>query len=174
MVGCRQAPLPETDRGAGYNQRMSRWKRLVRVFGTPALGFLLFAVTVGGTLLWYRSQPRSWDGAEGGWPARALNPRLTQDSLDLQVGDWIVWREATRVEPGRAGLPGQVREESAPPLVVAPGMKGKVVGLDDGSPSEDARRPRPAFLRPTVALVELEDGRLVKIRPGMPFEKVPR
>jgi len=42
-----------------------------------------------------------------------------KDSLNLKVGDWIIWRdEAIETEDG--------------PTFASPGMKGKVISLHDG------------------------------------------
>ncbi len=69
-----------------------------------------------------------------------MNPWQKQ-SLNLEVGDFIIWQdEAVEVE-GR-------------PALVAPGMKGKVLSLHDGF-HLDVARVAPI---PPRAMVQFENG----------------
>ena len=47
-----------------------------------------------------------------------LNP-YQKETLNLQIGDWIIWQDEAIEREGR-------------PALVAPGMKGKVLSLHDG------------------------------------------
>jgi len=44
---------------------------------------------------------------------------LAEDSLDLQVGDQIIWQ-------------GEEIKSEGGPAIVSPGMKGQVISLHDG------------------------------------------
>ena len=47
-----------------------------------------------------------------------MNP-WQKESLNLEVGDWIIWQD-------------EAVEAEGQPAVVSPGMKGKVLSLHDG------------------------------------------
>jgi len=66
---------------------------------------------------------------------------LAEDSLDLQVGDQIIWQDA------------EIKEEDGPALV-SPGMKGKVISLHDGFHMDLVQGGSV----PPKALVEFESG----------------
>ncbi len=73
-----------------------------------------------------------------------------QESLNLKVGDWIIWRgEAIEVE-GQAAL-------------VSPGIKGKVISLHDGF-HLDVTQGDPI---PPKAIVQFENGMTLIVDEGM-------
>ncbi len=77
-----------------------------------------------------------------------------KESLNLQVGDWIIWQdEAIEVE-------GQ-------PAVVEPGMKGKVLSLHDGF-HLDVAQVAPI---PPKAIVQFENVSLM-VDERMKWERV--
>ncbi len=78
-----------------------------------------------------------------------------KESLNLEVGDWIIWQdEAIEVE-------GQ-------PALVAPGMKGKVISLHDGF-HLDVTQVKPI---PPKAMVQFENGMRLRVDERMKWERV--
>ncbi len=78
-----------------------------------------------------------------------------KESLNLQVGDWIIWQdEAIEVE-------GQ-------PAVVTPGMKGKVLSLHGGF-HLDMLQGEPI---PPKAIVQFDSGITLMVDERMKWEKV--
>jgi len=78
-----------------------------------------------------------------------------KESLNLQVGDWIIWQdEAIEVE-------GQ-------PAVVTPGMKGKVLSLHDGFHLDVVQ----GDAIPAKAVVQLENGMRLMVDRRMKWEKM--
>ena len=70
-----------------------------------------------------------------------------KETLGLQVGDWIIWRdEAIETEGG--------------PALVSPGMKGKVISLHDGFHMNLIQGGSV----PPKALVEFENGMRLMVR----------
>jgi len=78
-----------------------------------------------------------------------------KETLNLKVGDWIIWRdEAIELE-------GQ-------PAVVTPGMKGKVLSLHDGF-HLDVVQVKPI---PPRAIVQFENGMRLMVDERMKWEGV--
>jgi len=83
-----------------------------------------------------------------------MNP-YQKETLNLQIGDWIIWQdEAVEVE-GR-------------PALVAPGMKGKVLSLHDGF-HLDVAEVAPI---PPRAMVQFENGMRLMVDERMKWERV--
>jgi hypothetical protein len=80
--------------------------------------------------------------------------RWRKESLGLQVGDWIVWRDEAVEAEGR-------------PALVAPGMKGKVLSLHDGF-HLDVPEVAPI---PPKAIVQFENGLRLMVDERMKWEK---
>jgi hypothetical protein len=79
-----------------------------------------------------------------------------KETLDLQVGDLIIWQdEAVEVE-------GQ-------PAVVTPGMKGKVISLHDGFNLDVTQGANPS--RPK-AIVQFESGITLMVDERMKWERI--
>ena len=105
-----------------------------------------------------------WDASQGKWieigpdhphglpyePGQAAN-----ESLDLKVGDWIVWEDA------------EIKSENGP-AIVSPGMKGQVISLHDGFHLDVIE----GGAIPASALVEFESGENLLIDKMMKLEKV--
>ncbi len=78
-----------------------------------------------------------------------------KETLNLEVGDFIIWKdEAIEVE-------GQ-------PALVAPGMKGEVLSLDDGF-HLDVAEVAPI---PPRAMVQFENGMTLMVDERMRWERV--
>ncbi len=78
-----------------------------------------------------------------------------KETLGLQVGDWIVWRdEAIEKEHGVA--------------LVSPGMKGKVLSFHDGF-NLDVAEVAPI---PPRAMVQFENGMRLMVDERMKWERV--
>ena len=83
-----------------------------------------------------------------------MNP-WQKETLGLQVGDWIIWRdEAVEVE-------GQ-------PAVVTPGMRGKVISLHDGFHLDVVQGDSI----PLKAMVQFETGMRLMVDERMRWERV--
>ncbi len=83
-----------------------------------------------------------------------MNP-WQQQTLNLKVGDWIVWRdEAIESEDG--------------PAVLSPGMKGKVISLHDGFHLDVVQRDAI----PPKAVVQFENGMTLMVDERMKWERV--
>ncbi len=78
-----------------------------------------------------------------------------KDSLNLQVGDWIIWQDA------------EIKDEDGP-AIVSPGMKGKVISLHDGFQMDLIQGGNV----PPKALVQFESGENLLIDQRMKWEKV--
>jgi hypothetical protein len=78
-----------------------------------------------------------------------------KESLGLQVGDWIVWRD-------------EAVEAAGQPAIVAPGMKGKVLSLHDGF-HLDVAEVAPI---PPRARVQFESGMALMVDEWMKWERV--
>ena len=76
-----------------------------------------------------------------------------KETLGLQVGDWIVWRD-------------EAVEAEGKPALVAPGMKGKVLSLHDGFHLDVA----DVKLIPPKAIVQFENITLM-VDERMKWEK---
>ena len=80
---------------------------------------------------------------------------LQKESLNLKVGDWIIWQdEAIEVE-------GQ-------PAVVTPGMRGEVISLHDGF-HLDVAQVEPI---PPKARVQFESGMALMVDQRMKWERL--
>lgn len=78
-----------------------------------------------------------------------------KETLNLKVGDTIIWRdEAIKLE-------GQ-------PALVAPGMKGEVISLHDGF-HLDVAQVKPI---PPKAIVQFETGMRLMVDERMKWERV--
>ena len=78
-----------------------------------------------------------------------------EESLNLKVGDWIVWQDAKIKSEGN-------------PAVVSPGMKGQVISLHEGAHLHVVgRRAVPA-----TALVQFESGASLLVDKSMKWDKV--
>jgi len=77
-----------------------------------------------------------------------------KETLGLQVGDWIVWRDEA------------VEAEGQPPIV-APGMKGEVLSLHEGF-HLDVAEVAPI---PPRAMVQFENGMRLMVDERMKWEK---
>jgi len=80
---------------------------------------------------------------------------LAEDSLNLQVGDQIIWQDA------------EIKEEGEPAFV-SPGMKGKVISLHDGFHMDLVQGGSV----PPKALVQFESGESLLVNSSMKWEKV--
>ncbi len=83
-----------------------------------------------------------------------MNP-WQQQFLNLQVGDWIIWR-------------GEAIELEGQPAVVTPGMKGKVLSLHDGFHMDLIQGGSV----PPKILVEFENGMRLMVDGRMKWERV--
>ncbi len=83
-----------------------------------------------------------------------MNP-WRKESLGLQVGDWIVWRDEAVEAEGR-------------PALVSPSMKGKVLSLHDGI-HLDVAEVAPI---PPRAMVQFENGMRLMVDERMKWERV--
>ena len=80
--------------------------------------------------------------------------RWRKESLDLQVGDWIVWRD-------------EVIEKEHGAALVSPGMKGEVISLHDGF-HLDVAEVAPI---PPRAVVRFDSGMRLMVDERMGWEK---
>jgi len=80
---------------------------------------------------------------------------LAEDSLNLQVGDQIMWHDA------------EIKPEEGP-AIVSPGMKGQVISLHDGFQMDLVQGGSV----PPKALVQFESGENLLIDKRMKWEKV--
>jgi hypothetical protein len=80
--------------------------------------------------------------------------RGRKETLGLQVGDWIVWRD-------------EAVEAEGKPALVAPGMKGKVLSLHDGF-HLDVAEVAPI---PPKAIVQFDSGMDLMVDERMKWEK---
>ncbi len=78
-----------------------------------------------------------------------------KETLGLEVGDWIVWRDEA------------VEAEGQTPIV-APGMKGEVISLHDGF-HLDVAEVAPI---PPRAMVQFENGMPLMVDERMKWKKV--
>ncbi len=78
-----------------------------------------------------------------------------KETLGLQVGDWIVWRD-------------EAVEAEGKPALVAPCMKGKVLSLHDGF-HLDVADVEPI---PPRAMVQFENGMRLMVDEQMRWERV--
>ena len=78
-----------------------------------------------------------------------------KESLGLQVGDFIIWRD-------------EAIEMEGQPAVVTPGMKGEVLLLHDGF-HLDVAQVEPI---PPKAIVEFESGMRLMLDERMKWERV--
>ncbi len=77
-----------------------------------------------------------------------------KQSLNLKVGDWILWR-------------GEAIELEGQPAVLTPGMKEKVISLHDGF-HLDVVQVEPI---PPRAIVQFETGMRLMVDERMKWEK---
>ena len=81
--------------------------------------------------------------------------RGSQQSLNLKVGEWIIWQDETIDTEGGSAL-------------VSPGMKGKVLSLHDGF-HLDVAEVEPI---PPKAIVQFENGMSLMVDERMKWERV--
>ena len=79
----------------------------------------------------------------------------SKESLNLQVGDQIIWQDA------KIGTEGG-------PAIVSPGRKGKVISLHDGFQMDLVQGGSV----PPKALVRFESGKSLLVDPKMKWEKL--
>ena len=79
-----------------------------------------------------------------------------KDTLNLQVGDQIIWQDA------------EIRAEGGP-AIVSLGMKGRVISLHDGFQMNLVQGGSV----PPKALVRFENGISLLVDPKMKWEKLP-
>jgi len=85
----------------------------------------------------------------------ALKSHLSEDSLNLQVGDQIIWQDA------------EIQPEDGP-AVVSPGMKGQVISLHDGFHMDQIQ----GGTIPARALVQFESGESLLVDQRMKWENL--
>ena len=78
-----------------------------------------------------------------------------KNSLNLQIGDWIVWQDA------------EIKPEDGPAIVTL-GMKGKVISLHEGAHLDVIE----GGTIPARALVEFESGERLLVDQRHKWEKV--
>ena len=78
-----------------------------------------------------------------------------KETLDLQVSDFIIWRD-------------EAIEMEGKPAVVTPGMKGKVISLHDGF-HLDVAEVEPILPK---AIVQFESGMRLMVDERMQWERV--
>jgi len=78
-----------------------------------------------------------------------------KETLNLQVGDFIIWQDVTIEMEGQ-------------PAVVTPGMKGKVLSLHDGF-HLDVVQVEPI---PPKAIVQFDSGITLMVDERMKWERV--
>ena len=79
----------------------------------------------------------------------------SKDSLNLQVGDQIIWQDA------------EIKSEDGP-AIVSPGMKGKVISLHDGFHMDQVQGGSV----PPKALVQFESEERLLVDQRMKWEKL--
>ena len=87
----------------------------------------------------------------------------TKDQLDLQVGEYIVWRDE-RISIKNNG-DNQVN-------LVSSGMIGKVIKASDNPLAQQLKHEGVPIDAGPWALVEFENGAKLMVRDGMDFQKV--
>ncbi len=80
---------------------------------------------------------------------------ISEDSLNLQVGDQIIWQ-------------GEEIKKEGEPAFVSPGMKGQVISLHDGFHMDLVQEGSV----PPKALVQFENGISLLVDKRMKWEKV--
>ena len=80
---------------------------------------------------------------------------LAEESLNLQVGDQIIWQDA------------EIKSEDGP-AIVSPGMKGQVISLHDGFQMDLVQ----AGSVPPKASVQFESGESLLVDKRHKWEKV--
>ncbi len=93
------------------------------------------------------------------WKPEQPHDYYRKETLGLQVGDWIVWKDEQF----------EILDEHGNP-VIFPGMKGKVIKLSDGL-APHILDGRDTAVLPWV-LVEFENGLLATVDMEMKWEKV--
>ena len=78
-----------------------------------------------------------------------------KDSLNLKIGDWIVWQDA------------EIKSEGGP-AIVSPGMKGQVISLHDGFHMDLVQESSV----PPKALIRFENGERLLVDLKMKWEKL--
>jgi len=78
-----------------------------------------------------------------------------EETLNLKVGDWIIWRD-------------EVIESEDGPAFVSPGMKGVVLSLYDGFHLDVVQ----SYAIPPKAVVQFENGMTLMVDKRMKWERV--
>ena len=96
-----------------------------------------------------------------------VNPQVsestTKDQLDLQVGDYIIWKDE------RISVKDDQGQRTC---IVSPGMVGKVVKRSDNPLAQQLREEGVPIQAGPWALVEFENGMKLMVRKGIQFEKM--
>ena len=88
-----------------------------------------------------------------------------KESLNLKVGDWIIWNDE-KIEIEEAG--GNIN------TFIEPGMIGQIVSVHDEIPMEDPRAEIIGKEIPLRFLVQFENGQRMLLRADMNFERMVR
>ena len=88
-----------------------------------------------------------------------MNP-WQKESLNLKVGDWIIWRDQPRQLI--------IHKDGTKTTYLTPGMKGQVVELHDGCPPSKLEAKDDSVL--PWAFVEGENGETAIVELGMKWE----
>ena len=87
----------------------------------------------------------------------------TKDQLDLQLGDYIIWKEeqiSTKNDQGQRTC------------IVSPGMVGKVIKRSVNPLAQNLKEEGIPIDAVPWFLVEFENGMQLTVRKGMGFERV--
>ena len=87
----------------------------------------------------------------------------TKDQLDLQIGDYIIWKaEQISIKD----------DQGQSTCIVSPGMVGKVIKRSDNPLAQKLKEEGVPIEAGPWALVEFENGMKLMVRMGMGFEKM--
>ena len=87
----------------------------------------------------------------------------TKDQLDLQIGDYIIWKaEQISIKD----------DQGQSTCIVSPGMVGKVIKRSDNPLAQKLKEEGVPIEAGPWALVEFENGKKLMVRKGMGFEKM--
>jgi len=89
-----------------------------------------------------------------------MNP-YQKESLNLQVGDWIIWQDQPRI---------LIHENGTETISITPGTKGQVVDLHDGNPPTKLESVDDSTL--PWAFIKWENGEASSVDLDMKWGKV--
>ena len=92
-----------------------------------------------------------------------VSESTTKDQLDLQIGDYIIWKEeqiSIKDDQGQSTC------------IVSPGMVGKVIKRSNNPLAQKLKEEGVPIEAGPWALVEFENGMKLMVRKGMGFEKM--